>query len=318
MPLPRSLVKTMPLMDFGPQVQCAGYFQFAGAAELHYELKLHHFILLEQGRLDAITAEGPISAKKNDFICFRPIPNMTYRVPAGTVFYEAAVQISPAPHHLLTPELPDFGPLPILTPTGDALEEFRSLFDTICVDLSQRGASHHFRMQAAIYRMLALIAQRSAKIAKPARTVPQLDAWDHLYLRVSSINGGSITPAHLSREMGVSRGYFLQVFKQRFGMAPGLCRLQARLREAVRRLRETDESVKGIAYSLGFNGSKALTRALRKHFNHTASELRDQAPTPGEQTTGPNGLFPSNQHILPQGDTLDLLMKRFRVKRRDF
>lgn len=307
----------MSLLDFGPHVQCAGYFQFARAAEFHYELKLHHFILLEQGRLDAITAEGPISAKKDDFICFRPTPNMTYRVPAGTVFYEAAVQISPSPNHLLTPELPDFGPLPILTPTGDALEEFRSLFDTICIELSQRGAAHHFRMQAAIYRMLALVAQRSSKIAKPTRTAPQLDPWDHIYLRVSSINGGSVNPSHLAREIGVSRGYFLQVFKQRFGIPPGLCRLHARLREAVRRLRETDESIKGIAYSLGFSGSKALTRALRKHMNHTASELREEAPTPREETTAPNGLFPSNQHILPKGDTVDLLMRRFRVKRRD-
>lgn len=303
--------------EFGPQVQCAGYFQFARATEFHYELKLHHLILLEQGRLDAITAEGPISGKKNDFICFRPTPNMTYRVTAGTVFYEAAVQFSPPPRHLLTPELPDFGPLPILNPTGDAMDEFRSLFDTICVELSQQGAAHHFRMQGAIYRMLGLMAQRSSKIAKPATTARPLDAWDHIYLRVSSINGGSVIPAHLAREMGVSRGYFLQVFKQRFGTAPGLCRLHARLREAVRRLRETDESVKGIAYSLGFNGSKALTRALRKHLKHTASELREDLPTPEKETIAPNGLFPSNQHILPPGDTVDLLMRRLQVKRRE-
>lgn len=306
---PRNL-NTIGLTQFGPQVQCAGYFQFSQATEFHYRLKLHHLILLEAGRLDAITPEGSLGANAHDLICFRPAAKkMAYRVAPGTCFYQATVQFSPEPRHLLTPELPEIGPLPVLTPTDGAFGEFQQLFEAICVELPQAGSRHHFRMQAGIYRILALLA---STVAASAAVPPPLDAWEHIRLRVSSTEGGELSPDKLAREIGVSRAHFLRVFKQRFGKNPALCRMHARLGEAIRRLRETNESVKSISYSLGFDGTKGLTRAMKKHLNLTASQIRVEEP----QETTPSGLLHANQHILPPGDSVDLLMARFEVNER--
>ena len=248
-------LKTIGLTQFGPQVECAGYFQFSKATEFHYRLKLHHLILIETGRLDAVTSEGPLGANAHDLICFRPAKKMAYRVAPGTSFYQVAVQFSPEPRHLLTPELPEIGPLPVLTPTGGAFGEFQHLFEAICVDLPQAGSLHHFRMQSGIYRLLALLV--STTVAS-APIPPRLDAWESIRLRVSSPEGGELSSDELAREIGVSRAHFLRIFKQRFGKNPTLCHMHARLGEAIRRLRETSESVKAISYSLGFNGAKGL------------------------------------------------------------
>ena len=297
------------LSQFGPQVLNAGYFQFEKAMEFRYELKLHHLILVEQGQLDAGTPSGRICAKAGDFLCFRPSLDMVYRVTPETKFYQAAVQFLPPPNHLLTPELPEAGLLPIQTSTGEAMGGFRTLFESICVELPQAGSRHHFRVQVSVFKILALLAETLAGLTQPP--LP-LDAWERIHLRVASIEGGEFTPARLAQELGVSERHFQRVFRQRFGMSPGTCRMRARLGEAVRRLRETDEPVKSISYSLGFDGAKGLTFAMKKHLGLTASQFRVEEP----HATTPSGLLRANQHILPPGDRVDLLMSRFEVNER--
>lgn len=314
--MPRSEPRppTLGLNQMGPQVQNTGFFQFGRATEYHYKLELHHLILLERGHLDAITEAGPVSAKAHDLLCFRPAREMTYQVRAGTVFYQAAVQFASPPRHLLTPEIPEIGPLPVLTPTGDRFEEYRLLFESICIELPQAGSRHHFRVQSTIYRLLALIASTPGELS-PAPA--PLDAWDHIHLRLASIEGGQFTPGQLAREVGVSEGHFLRVFKQRFGVTPGMCRMHARLNEAVRLLRETNDSVKLIAYNLGFDGAKGLSRAMKKYLNLTASDFRREPGSLLPIGDGSSGLYPRNQHLLPPGDRVDLLMARHEVTQRE-
>ena len=307
---------TISLSQFGPQVQTAGYFEFLRATEFHYQLKLHHFLLVERGQVEAVTSEGPVCANAHDLLCLRPAAAMSYKVVNGTTFYQATVQFSPAPRNLLTPELPEVGPLPIHTPTGDAFREFCKLFEMICIELPQIGSRHHFRVQGAVYRILALLASAVEQSAEPPAP---LDAWEHAYLRCASNEAGEISANDLASDLGVSKGHFFRVFKQRFGTNPGMCRMHARLGEAVRRLRETDETVKSIGYRLGFDGAKGLSRAMKKHLNLTASQFRHE---PGDGSTNvttppPGGLFPSNQHLLPPGDHVDLLMARYNVSRRE-
>ena len=311
---------TTSLNQFGPEIENAGYFQFPRSTEFHYTLKLHHLILIEKGQLDAMTDEGPVCGRDHDFLCFRPTAGMSYRVQSGTVFYEATVQFFAAPRNNLTPEFPESGPLPVLTSTASSFAEFRALFDIICVELPQKGSPHLLRAQAAVFRILALLAQHAVEAAKFIRSPVPLDALEHVYIRVASINGGDCSPVHLAREIGVSRGYFLKMFKLRFGMAPGLVRMRARLGEAVRQLRETKKSVKSVAYDLGFDGAKGLTRALRKHFYRSASEFRNESPeeAPTQITMAPNGLFPSNQNLLPPGGRMDEFLARLQVRRREF
>jgi AraC-like DNA-binding protein len=316
MPPSHSNPGTIGLTQFGPQVQNAGYFQFPRATEFHYMLGSHHLILVESGRIHAGTPGGPVCGHARDLICFRPAREMTYQVTAGTAFYQVAVQFAAPPRHLLTPELPELGPVPVVTATGETFAEFRKLFEAICVDLPQAGSRHHFRVQTTVFRILTLLASVGAASAVPPSP---LDAWERIHLRLASVDGGDFSQADLARELGVSEGHFVRIFRQRFGMTPGLCRMHARLAEAVRRLRETDESVKSVAYSLGFDGAKGLTRSMKKYLNLTASQIRceEEPALAGTASTAPGGLFPSNQHLLPPGDRVELLMSRLGVSERE-
>jgi AraC-like DNA-binding protein len=315
MPPSHSNPGTIGLSQFGPQVQNAGYFQFPRATEFHYMLGSHHLILVESGRIDAGTPGGPVSGRARDLICFRPAREMTYQVTAGTAFYQVSVQFAAPPRHLLTPELPELGPLPVITATGEAFAEFRKLFEAICVDLPKVGSRHHFRVQTSVFRILTLLASIGASSSEPPSP---LDRWERIHLRLASADGGEFSQADLARELGVSEGHFVRIFRQRFGMTPGHCRMHARLVEAVRMLRENDESVKAVAYSLGFDGAKGLTRSMKKYLHLTASEIRRETDPAqaGSASVTPGGLFPSNQHLLPPGDRVELLLARLHVSER--
>ena len=312
---PPSNPATIGLTQFGPQVQNAGYFQFPRATEFHYLLGSHHLILVESGRIDAGTPGGPVCGQARDLICFRPAREMTYQVTAGTAFYQVAVQFAAPPRHLLTPELPELGPLPVLTATGEAFAEFRKLFEAICIDLPKAGSRHHFRVQTSVFRILTLLASIGASSSEPPSP---LDPWERIHLRLASVDGSKFCQADLARELGVSDGHFVRIFRQRFGMTPGHCRMHARLVEAVRMLRETDESVKAVAYSLGFDGAKGLTRSMKKSLHLTASQIRrDKDAAEGSPPNSTHcGLFPSNQHLLPPGDRVELLLSRLHVTER--
>lgn len=301
--------------QFGPQVQNAGLFHFPQAMEFEYKLDHHHLILIERGELNAVTSTGPVCATAQAFLCFRPAIKMSYRIVADTVFYQAGVQFSQPPRHLLTPEFPEIGPLPVLTKTGEAFREFRNLFETICVELSQEGSPHHFRVQVAVYGILALLTSTIIKSASP---LAPLDTWERIHLHAASLECGEFDPAKFASELGITNEQFQRVFKQRFGMTVTACRMRARLAEAVRRLRETDASVKAIAYSLGFDGSKGLTHAMKKYLHFTASQIRGGEAASLAATTGASmgGLFPRNQHLLPPGDRVESLMARKKVSQR--
>jgi AraC-like DNA-binding protein len=306
---------TIGLTQFGPQVQNAGYFQFPRATEFRYLLGSHHLILVESGQIDARTPGGQVCGRARDFICFRPARTMNYRVTAGTAFYQVSVQFAAPPYHLLTPELPELGPLPVLTATGEAFAEFRKLFEAVCVDLPKAGSRHHFRVQTSVFRILTLLASIGAASTEPPTP---LDRWERIHLRLASADGGEFSQADLARELGVSEGHFVRIFRQRFGMTPKHCRMYTRIVEAVRMLRETDESVKAVAYSLGFDGAKGLTRSMKKYLHLTASQIRrDKDATEGSPpNTTPSGLFPGNQHLLPPGDRVELLLSRLHVSER--
>jgi AraC-like DNA-binding protein len=284
--------------------------------EFRYLLNQHHLILLERGRLEAQTIYGPVNAKAGDLLCFRPARQMYYRVSAGTAFYQVGVQFSPSPRHLLTPELPETGPLPMLVKAAQSFNALRKLFETICIELPQAGSVHHFRVQSAVYQILAELVPLVTHSQAPK---PPLDPWEHIRLRVTSVESGDWTDRALARELGVSEGHFLRVFKQRFGMTLGNCRMRARLGEAVWLLRESCESVKAIAYRLEFDGAKGLTRAMKRHFGLSASEMRRETGVESgfrnkTRTTGP---YPTNRHLLPPGDTVKLLMRRMNVDERE-
>ncbi len=79
----------------------------------------------------------------------------------------------------------------------------------------------------------------------------------------------------LASSLGISPYYLGKAFKELTGKKIGDYINEARVREAARRLSDTDESVIDIAFAVGFETLRTFNRAFQRVMNMTPSEYRD-------------------------------------------
>ena len=131
-----------------------------------YRIPGHHLLLIESGWIEARTAYGRVDARAGEMICFRPTEHNEYGNHEPTVFYQAHINFCPPPRPQDTPWLDEIGPLPIHLKLGDSFDAMRSVFETMCIELSQSGAAHKLRVRSAVFELLAIIADAATR--KPA------------------------------------------------------------------------------------------------------------------------------------------------------
>jgi hypothetical protein len=96
----------------------------------------------------------------------------------------------------------------------------------------------------------------------------------------------------------MSADHFIRRFKARFGVSPKSFRTRARVREALRLLRETDLEVKQIALRLGWRDDATLAGHLRRLVGFNPTDIRAGRPAPDVKL--PAGtLYPVNLHVVP-------------------
>lgn len=83
----------------------------------------------------------------------------------------------------------------------------------------------------------------------------------------------------LARIARVSESTLHRQFQRQFGTTPARFAHQLRVAEARRRLRETDESIELIAFSLGFSDASHLSRAFRNAMGEPPSDYRKRRRT---------------------------------------
>ncbi len=94
----------------------------------------------------------------------------------------------------------------------------------------------------------------------------------------------SVTPAVLARRAGLTPARFARLIHRFFGLTPSQFLTQTRLAAAARLLRETGQSVSGIAQECGFYDHSAFTRAFHSAMGVTPKAYR-QATTKGPATS---------------------------------
>ena len=258
--------------------------------------------------METRTPVREFKARAGDLLCLRPVEWSEYRTLANTIMYQITVAFAPAPFELATPLLPGLGVLPVHVRLGKFVDPVRRAFETICVELPQASLRSQLRWKAAIYQLLEAVA---AALTGNVEEHRQVDQWEAVRFKLTSVDGSKADIAGLARDMGYSAPHFRKLFKQRFGLTAQHCQMAARLQEAIHRLREEKEGIKSIAHSLGFSGAKGLTRSIQKHLGLTASQIRQrpgQLPSLSQAMLEP---FALNRHILPPGDSLDRLLKRY-------
>jgi AraC-like DNA-binding protein len=262
-----------------------------------YRVPAHHLLLIESGTVEARPPTGRFIAKAGDLICFRPADWTEYGTEAPAVVYEAHLEFAPPPRHRLTPNLDEFGPLPVHVSLGAAFEEMRGVFETICAEIAEPGALHRLRLRAAVHELLALVV---SVLKHEDRGVKHLDPWQRARLRLDSELHGGCDIGRIAREMGLTPRYFSRMFRQRFELNPKAYHVHARLREAARLLRRTDKPIKNIALEMGFADPRIFSRLFKHHLGVLPSDIRlGVTPPPEESPTEAGQLFPLNRHLLP-------------------
>jgi AraC-like DNA-binding protein len=293
----RKRQRYLTLDELSPTVHGASCFRHAERAWHRYRLIWHHLILVEAGRIRARTPQGEVEAEAGDLLCFRPTELNEYGNLTPIRYFQAAVAFAPPPRHQCTPMLDECGPLPVKLSLGKAFDDMRREFETICLEITQAGASHRLRLRAAVHEVLAV----ATAAMKPDRASHRhLDAWQRMRLSMDAAPQAEIRVAQLARQMQLSPDYFIRAFRRRFGVPPKAYHPAARLRPAVPLLRSTEQPVKATAYEMGFTDAKAFTRLFHRHFGIRPSDVR-AGKAHHDAVASTDGLLPVNTHLLPPG-----------------
>ncbi len=129
-------------------------------------------------------------------------------------------------------------------------------------------------------------------------TSESLDIWQRARLRLSTDLGRDLAVADLAGELGITPGHVIRAFRGRFGVSPMRYRQQAKLRHAMRLLRDPGRSITSIAHEIGFADDASFTRLFRRTTGLTPSDLR-VAPPGGADPGDDARIYPVNRHVLP-------------------
>jgi AraC-like DNA-binding protein len=297
---PRQSAKSphhLAINELKPALHLAGCYHCRRDVWFQYRVPSHHLMLIESGRIEAKTGNGVFHAGARDLICFRPTDLNQYGVHAPALFYQAHVEFAGPPRHRLTPFLDGVGVLPVRVSLGESFEEMRKHFEVLCLEVPHTGVVHQLRIRAAIYEILAIVA---TVVGPQEEAQARIDPWLRVQQRLDSTLHGKLRIEELARQMGLSTEHFIRRFKSRFGLSPKSYHLRARLQEAARSLRDGGQSIKTVAYNLGFSDPKSFARRFKHALGVTPSDVRSSTSSQASETIQPRkGGFQMNVHLVP-------------------
>jgi AraC-like DNA-binding protein len=283
--------------ELKPALHLAGCFHFRQDVWFQYRVPSHHLMLIESGRIEAKTEDGVFHAGPRDLICFRPTDSIRYDARAPASIYQALVEFAGPPRHRLTPYLDGVGLLPVRVSLGESFEEMRKLFEALCLEVPHTGVVHQLRIRATLFEILAVLA---TAVGPREEAAARIDPWLRVQQRLDSTLHGKLRIEDLARQMGLSTEHFIRRFKSRFGLSPKAYHMRARLQEAARSLRGGGQSIKTLAYNLGFSDPRSFARRFKHCLGVTPSDLRSSTSSAAAETVHSHKQgFPINVHLVP-------------------
>jgi AraC-like DNA-binding protein len=84
----------------------------------------------------------------------------------------------------------------------------------------------------------------------------------------------SISRRDIAKHIGVSEDHMTFCFRQELGVTPNLYLQRYRINQAKRMLKETDQSITSIAFSVGFSDSGYFSRIFRRETGMSPEKFR--------------------------------------------
>ncbi len=130
-------------------------------------------------------------------------------------------------------------------------------------------------MMVSILNLLARNIER-----KFANNITQTDSRFNALLRYINSNlmdSELLKIPALAEKFGISKSYFSEYFAKNARVKLSEYILKAKLKLAETYILHTDNSLKEIAYSLGFTDSSHLSNSFKRHYSMTIGEFRERA-----------------------------------------
>lgn len=155
--------------------------------------------------------------------------------------------------------------------------DFQNIMD---VFRGERDVFTEMRIDARIDDMILRILQIGNRTLLTRRSESQDSGILAIARHIREHLEHSISIQELARLARVSESTLHRQFQRQFGTTPSRFAHQMRVAEARRRLRDTDESIEFIAFSLGFSDASHLSRAFRNAMGEPPSDYRKRRRTP--------------------------------------
>lgn len=138
------------------------------------------------------------------------------------------------------------------------------LIDELDAELTHRETGFRFLATATFMKLVGFLSrcyERSSSadshaLLRIAKTITHLESNFNDHVQLDEL----VEISHMSKRS------FLRAFEAAMGCTPIAYVIQLRVARAAKQLRQTDESITAIAYSVGFNDSNYFARQFRQHF----------------------------------------------------
>ncbi len=140
-------------------------------------------------------------------------------------------------------------------------------------DAAQMGAPDLYAQSAAQFLAVHLLSMQSGwpDISQDARRPGTLEnrRLAHVLEYMNLHYKDALSLDTLAEEAGVSRFHFVRLFKEKVGFTPHRYLVKIRMEAAAALLRDTDLSVKEIAFACGYQSAAHFSAAFQKYFSQS-------------------------------------------------
>lgn len=147
-----------------------------------------------------------------------------------------------------------------------------TLFDALEGEVQKVTQEGEYRAAAIAYTILTRAGLGISALPVPEDIDPRVKA--ALAIMAREFASADLTVAGIARQIGTHRSVLSRAFRREMGLSPSSHLQRLRLQEAMKRLRDTRQTIREIAFACGFTDPAYFSRVVQRHMRQSPQEVR--------------------------------------------